>query len=90
MVSPELGGKVFVSDKDNRRILFWNSVTEEFFQSADLVIGQPSYSDTDVNHGEATGVSAKGFNIPWGLWLKGQILYVADGSNNRVVQIPVE
>ena len=59
---------LFISDTENHRVLYWKEVPTENGQPADLVFGQPNFSDNRGNrNGEAT---ASTFNDPFGLYLE--------------------
>jgi trimeric autotransporter adhesin len=76
------GNRLVVSDQNNSRVLIWNSIPTSNFQSADLVIGQPSFSTATPNNG---GTSASSFGGPIGISTNGTSLAVADNINHRVL-----
>jgi sugar lactone lactonase YvrE len=78
-------GRLFVADTSNQRVLSWpNAPAFANGQPADLVLGQPDFLAHGSNNG---GVSAKGLSLPTGVALDAQgDLYVADYSNNRVLE----
>ncbi|MBI4871321.1 MAG: recombinase family protein [Candidatus Riflebacteria bacterium] len=76
------GGKLFVSDRGNHRVLVWNSLPASNKQAADLVLGQPSPLSNTANNG---GLSAAGMSSPRGLAASGGKLVVADANNHRVL-----
>jgi hypothetical protein len=81
---PEIGlfvadGKLFVSDRNNNRVLIWNSIPTANGAPADVVIGQPDFTSSD-GHTTQTGLDE-----PEGLWSDGTQLVVADEANNRVL-----
>jgi len=75
------GGKLFVSDRNNNRILIWNSIPTVNDTSADVVVGQKDF----ISSAPAKPPTQAGFNEPEGLWSDGKRLAVADSSNNRVL-----
>ena len=82
--SPEEGlfvakGKLFVSDRNNNRILIWNSIPTTNGADADVEIGQPDF----MSKNPAT--TQTGLDEPEGLWSDGTKLVVADFFNNRVL-----
>ncbi len=82
--SPELGlvvagGKLLVADRNNNRIMIWNSIPTTNGADADVVVGQPDFT----SNGE--DASQTGLNQPEGLWSDGTRLVVADENNNRVL-----
>jgi len=78
--------KLFVVDQQNNRVLVFElSVDNELTDYvADYVLGQPSFSSTDVNH---NGVSSSSLNLPSDVFYDSinQRLYVVDTNNNRVL-----
>lgn len=81
---PEAGltvakGKLFISDRNNNRILIWNKIPTANGANADLVLGQADFTSS----GYAT--TQTGLRDPEGLWSDGKRLVVADFSNNRVL-----
>jgi hypothetical protein len=43
------GGKLFVAEETNNRILIWNSLPSENFALADIVVGQPDFTSISAN-----------------------------------------
>ena len=81
---PEIGlfvadGKLLVSDRNNNRILIWNSIPTTNGAPADVVVGQPDFTSS----GAAT--TETGLHEPEGIWSDGTLLVVADEANNRVL-----
>jgi hypothetical protein len=85
------GGKVFVADYDNSRVLIWNSIPTDSGIAADLVLGQDAMDEclaNDVNHdgvGGDSGASSSTLANPTAVWSNGTKLIVADSGNNRVL-----
>jgi hypothetical protein len=77
-----VGGKLFVSDLSNNRVLVWNSVPTTFGQAPSFALGQPDLISTTANNG---GVSASSLNYPNGIYSDGTRLFVADYANHRVL-----
>ncbi len=75
------GSILVVSDTDNNRVLIWRSLPTVNGQPADVVVGQPNFSQTTTTV-PPTATSMRG---PEGVWLAGGKLYVADTQNNRVL-----
>ena len=73
------GGKLFVSDRDNNRVLIWNEIPKSDGAPADVVIGQPDFTSGN------NGVSQTALNEPEGIWSDGTRLVVADFLNSRVL-----
>jgi|CXWL01.1.fsa_nt_gi sugar lactone lactonase YvrE len=78
------GGRVYVSDAGNHRVLSWaNASALVHGQPADLVIGQPNFTSGTPNNG---GVSASSLSLPQGLAVdEVGNLWVADAFNSRVL-----
>ncbi len=82
--SPELGlvvagGKLLVADRNNNRIMIWNSIPTTNGADADVVVGQPDFTSNGLD------ASQTGLNQPEGLWSDGIRLVVADENNHRVL-----
>ena len=73
------GTKLVVSDSTNNRVLIWNSIPTTSGQSADLVLGQTSFTT------KVSGNGASSLSGPRGVWTDGTKLIVADRFNNRVL-----
>lgn len=82
-VTVDRAGGLFVADRENNRILYF----ERPFETdviADRVFGQPDYDTSGPNTG---GVSARSLNRPEGLAIDDAgHLYVADTRNHRVLR----
>lgn len=76
-------GKLFVADTRNNRILIWNSIPTTDGQSADVVIGQPSFVVNNANQGGS--VAANTLNSPSDVAYDGRELFVLDSSNARIL-----
>jgi len=78
-------GKLFVADRDNRRVVRWSSAGKMINGSAaEAVLGQPDFVTRTRNTG---GISAATTNDPCAVFVdsKGR-LWVADMTNNRVLR----
>jgi len=73
-------GKLFIADRNNNRIMIWNSIPTTNGANADVVVGQPDFT----SNGAATNQSGLG-SEPEGVWSDGTRLAVADSGNNRVL-----
>ena len=81
---PEVGvtvakGKLFVSDRNNNRIMIWNKIPTTNGANANVVLGQTDFTSS----GNAT--TQTGLSEPEGIWSDGKKLAVADFFNNRVL-----
>jgi hypothetical protein len=72
-------GKLFVSDRNNNRILIWNAIPSINGAAADVVLGQSDFTSSSPQR------SRTGLNNPLGLWTDGRRLVTADRFNNRVL-----
>ncbi len=73
------GGRLFIADRNNNRIMIWNTIPTTSGANADVVLGQPDFT----SNGAAT--TQTGLDEPEGLWSDGTRLVVADFMNNRVL-----
>lgn len=76
------GGKLFVADTNNNRVLIFNSIPNGSGANANIVIGQSSFTICTANTG---GASAKTLSSPTDITSDGSKLYIADTGNNRVL-----
>ncbi len=76
------GGRLFVADSYNHRVLVWNSIPAVDRQAADVVLGQPTMDSNAANNG---GVSADSLNLPYGVSSDGTRLFVVDTNNHRLL-----
>ncbi len=82
------GGRLFVADTQNHRVLIWNSIPSQNDQPADLVIGQPNFTTAFEPVPSLTGVtSAQADRLldPVSVTSDGTRLYVTDLGHNRVL-----
>jgi hypothetical protein len=75
------GTKLIVGDRNNHRVLIWNTFPTANFQPADVVLGQPDFTTGTSNTGGVTGSS---MDEPCA-WMGGSKLFVADRLNARVL-----
>lgn len=73
------GTKIIVADKNNNRVLIWNSWPTTNGQAADVVLGQPDFTSS----GPAT--TQTGMNWPISVMVADGRLYVADTANHRIL-----
>ncbi|MBI2463271.1 MAG: LysM peptidoglycan-binding domain-containing protein [Candidatus Spechtbacteria bacterium] len=76
-----VGGRLFIADSSNNRILIWNSVPNSS-TPADLVLGQPNFTSNTANNG---GLSASTFGSIWDVASDGTKLAALDPTNNRIL-----
>lgn len=78
------GGKIYVADSGNHRVLIWNSIPTQNQAMADVVLGQDSLLGTSANRG-GTKPSAPTLSRPNAVITDGKAIYVSDTENNRVL-----
>lgn len=88
------GGKLFVADEKNYRVLIWNRIPTENFAPADVVLGVPNFQ-TFIEPDLIKGVAPTASNMlnPVSVTTDGQRLFVSDLGHNRVLiwnTIPTE
>ncbi len=78
------GGRLYVADTANHRVLIWNSLPTQNGKAADVVLGQADFNATGANRGQA---SAQGGSLksPAGVYSDGTSLWVSDTGNSRVL-----
>ena len=89
------GKRVVVNDKNNNRVLIWNTFPAEIGQAADVVIGQSDFNMSAPNDDDQNGVSdtepsartLRGSNQDSmnGVAANTRQLFVADIGNNRIL-----
>ncbi len=72
-------GKMFVSDRNNNRVLVYNRVPTANGTAADFVIGQPDF----VTNTAAT--TATGLNHPYATYCMADKLFVIEQGNHRIL-----
>jgi hypothetical protein len=76
------GGKLFLADYGNNRVLIWNSIPTTNNQPADVVLGQALMTTATPNNG---GRSASSLSAPWHLFVSNNKLFVVDYTNARIL-----
>ena len=79
------GGRLVVADAWNHRILIWQSLPACHNQPADVVLGQADFFQHEANRGERSRTTAASFHWPYGVFVRGGKLIVADSENRRVL-----
>jgi DNA-binding beta-propeller fold protein YncE len=77
------GGRLFVADTGNRRVLVWDRIPSTSGAGADLVLGQRDFTTRDENAGEGAG--PLGMRWPHGIAVNGEAILVSDAGNNRIM-----
>ena len=73
------GGRLFVSDFFNNRVMIWNTIPTANGQPADVVVGQEDFTSSTPT------LSARGFGNPRGVWASEDRLVIADDQYDRVL-----
>jgi hypothetical protein len=81
----DANGRLYVADTGNNRILYWNAIPATNQAPADGVIGQPNLTSSLANNG---GISVKALESPSAVLSSGQLLYVLDSGNDRMMLMP--
>ncbi|MCZ6690931.1 MAG: NHL repeat-containing protein [Planctomycetota bacterium] len=76
------GTNLFIADSRHHRVLILNAIPTSNFQTADVVLGQPSFTTSQSNFG---GVTASSLAFPEGIYSDGTRLYVPERGNSRVL-----
>jgi hypothetical protein len=73
------GGRLYVADRDNHRVLVWNSLPTTSGQAADFVLGQPDFVSS------TPGLGAASLNTPNSVVIYKNSLLVGDRGNKRIL-----
>jgi len=73
------GGKLFVVDVQNNRVLIWNTIPMSNGAAADVVVGQTDFVSSSF------GTTAATLDNPFAVWSDGTKLVVSDSGNNRIL-----
>ncbi len=80
------GQRLAVADAWNHRVLIWHNFPVSDGQEADVVLGQPGFSNNQPNvSGIGAAPKANSLHWPYGVYSDGQRLWVADTGNRRVL-----
>ncbi|MBM3255967.1 MAG: hypothetical protein FJZ04_00650 [Candidatus Moranbacteria bacterium] len=78
------GGKLFICDDQNNRVLIYNNIPTINNTAPDVVVGQPDMSSSSANQGGSANYNT--LNKPRGVYSDGTRLFIADYQNHRVLQ----
>lgn len=88
------GQRLVVADAWNHRVLIWHTFPMQQGQPADVVLGQPEFTDNQSNvHGVGHVPDARSLNWCYGVFSDGERLWIADTGNRRILyydHIPTE
>lgn len=76
-------GKLIVSDRNNNRVLIFDSIPTSNNPSASVVIGQQNFTAVTANQGGTA--AANTLSSPRGIAMAGSKLLISDRSNNRIL-----
>ena len=78
---------VFVTDKDNHRVLIWKKIPFSDGWNADLCLGQKDMDERDANRGDFDNVQQDTLSFPTGAFydVENDKVFVVDQGNNRVL-----
>jgi hypothetical protein len=76
-------GRLIVCERENHRVLIWNTIPTTNGATADLVLGQPDFVSGMDNRGGAA--AADTLSGPTTAWSDGTRLFVTDHGNHRVL-----
>jgi hypothetical protein len=76
------GTKLFVADKNNHRVLIWNTTPTTTAQSASFALGQTGLTSNSYNSPQISGST---MYYPAGVFTDGTRLFVSDVSNYRLL-----
>jgi len=78
------GGKLYVADSSNHRVLIWNSLPTQN-QQADVVLGQADFKSTMKNRNGSMVATAETLNNPTAVLADDTSIYVCDTDAYRVL-----
>jgi len=79
------GGRMFVADTQNHRIMVWNSIPTTNGQAADYVLGEPNFNTAPSAQTVSITPAANNLFYPVSVTSDGTRLFVTDLGNNRVL-----
>ncbi|BBG00379.1 MULTISPECIES: NHL repeat-containing protein [Pseudonocardia] len=78
-----VGGRFWVADTGNRRVLGWDGGLPDMDRPADVVLGQPDPTRREENRGDVVGPAS--FRWPHDVAGRDDLLLVADAGDHRVL-----
>ena len=80
------GQILIVADAWNHRVLIWRQFPTQNGQPADVVLGQPNFSNNQSNsRGIGANPTSQSLNWPYGVYSDGRQLWIADTGNRRIL-----
>ncbi len=79
--------RVFVTDKDNHRVLIWGKPPFNNGWNADVCLGQVSFDEREPNRGDFDQVTPESLSFPTSVFFHEETgkVFVVDQGNNRVL-----
>jgi len=77
------GIRLVIADRNNHRVLIYNTIPTTNNVSADVVVGQVDFLGKSINQGGTVGANT--LSQPLGLYMKENMLLVTDRGNERVL-----
>lgn len=77
------GGRLFISDVGNNRVLIYDSIPTANNAAANVVVGQQNMTSNDDNQGGAVGANT--MDEPYRAISDGVRFFVSDSGNNRIL-----
>jgi hypothetical protein len=74
-----VGGKLLIADRNNNRVLIYNTIPTSSGASADLVLGQTNFTNS------GSGTTSTTLKTPTDVWTDGTKVIVADSGNARIL-----
>ncbi len=78
------GGRLYVADTYNNRVLIWKSIPTQNQQAADIVLGQADFKGTEYAH-KSLDIDATTLAEPRAVYADAGHIYVSDTDANRVL-----
>ncbi|RWD64497.1 MAG: hypothetical protein EOS36_09850 [Mesorhizobium sp.] len=82
------GGRIFVADAGNSRIMAWNCMPNADGAPASFILGQKNFEAIDHNRA-ACDPSERALQMPYGIAVREGTLICADTANSRIVGFPL-
>ncbi len=79
------GGKLFIADTQNHRVMVWNAIPTTNQQPADYVLGEPNFTTAPGQQVVSITPAANNLFYPIAVTSDGTRLFVTDLGNNRVL-----
>ncbi|MBI4924561.1 MAG: hypothetical protein HY843_01440, partial [Bdellovibrio sp.] len=76
------GTRLFVADENNNRVLIWNSIPTANKTAADSVFGQQNLTSN------IAAIGAENLYNPEQVFITGNLFFIVDGRNSRVIVMP--